>query len=114
MKDELLLEFLDLVDLKCKESKPRVAAHQKRVAKHFNNNARNRTFEAGDLFETGSLQYKAVGSNCGLCAIEHKLGDETFKLLTVDGTQFRVRGTTSTYDVFSLRFIYLLQIRHTD
>lgn len=49
VNDELLLEFIDLIDEKRDDAELRVAAYQKKAAQHFNTKIQRRTFEVGDL-----------------------------------------------------------------
>ena len=87
--EKLQLEALDLLDEKRDEANLRVAAHQQRIARHFNSKVRQRSFEIGDLVLKRIMTATGVfGPNWeGPYVIGQKLLDGTFKLTTVDGDQ---------------------------
>ena len=85
--EELLNASLDLVDERRDEAQLRVADYQQRIARQCNQKVRNLRFEVGDLVLKRVFPLPdALAPNWeGPYAIKEKLGDGTFKLITVEG-----------------------------
>jgi len=85
--EKLQLESLDQLDERREEVELRVAAHQQRIAMHFNSKVRHRSFTVGDLVLKRIMTAIGVfGPNWeGPYVIGQKLIDGTFKLTTVEG-----------------------------
>ena len=85
--EKLQLEALDLLDERREEARLRIAAHQQRIARHFNSKVRQRSFEVGDLVPKRIMTAIGVfGPNWeGPYVIGAKLLDGAFKLTTVEG-----------------------------
>lgn len=85
---ELLNASLDLVEERRNEAQLRVADYQQRIARQYDRRVRNRRFEIGDLvLKRVFLLPCALNPNWeGPYALKEKLGDDTFKLITVEST----------------------------
>ena len=85
--EELQLEALDILDEKREEAELRIAAHQQRIAWHFNSKVRRRSFEIGDLVLKRVMKATGVFAPNweGTYVIDKKLLHCTFKLITVEG-----------------------------
>lgn len=107
---ELLNASLDLVDKPRDEAQLRVIDYQRRIARQYNRKVKNRRFEVGDfVLKRVFPPPGAFGPNREESyAIKDRLGDGTFKLITVEETQSREHGIANTCDAISLRH----KIRH--
>ena len=85
--EKLQLEALDFLKERREEAELRIAAHQQRIARHFNSKVRQRIFDIGVLVLKRIMTAITVfvPNLEGPYVIGKKLLDGTFKLTTVEG-----------------------------